>query len=203
VLALANKIDGDAKIRLCTNAAAFDSPSDFVLHDHDRTIVVRVLRTIGTVLGLIDNVDPRRPASSPVASHVASFIEPPAAASPSPSSKSYRVPVPCGGCKACCHRERIVLAPDETGYVTEPALGPDVPGDARMLAHKPNGDCIYLGEQGCTIWESAPRVCQAFDCRRWLAKIDYPKELMPDDLDGEVAAAARRLLSKEQVRAKP
>jgi hypothetical protein len=33
------------------------------------------------------------------------------------------------------------------------------------LKHKENGDCIYLGDNGCTIWDRAPAVCQMFDCR--------------------------------------
>jgi Fe-S-cluster containining protein len=52
-------------------------------------------------------------------------------------------------------------------YITVPVLGPGGK-EARMLAHKPNGDCIYLGDGYCTIHDMAPAVCKAFDCRKWL-----------------------------------
>jgi Fe-S-cluster containining protein len=34
-----------------------------------------------------------------------------------------------------------------------------------VLLHKPNGDCMYLGTNGCTIYDRAPAVCKSFDCR--------------------------------------
>lgn len=62
-----------------------------------------------------------------------------------------------------------------------------------MLKHKPNGDCVYLDENGCSIHDHAPWVCRMFDCRRWL--LGFPaamQELLsPDDLDGEVIKAAK------------
>jgi len=41
------------------------------------------------------------------------------------------------------------------------------PGQAPMmiLDRKDNGDCVYLGESGCTIHDDAPWVCRDFDCR--------------------------------------
>jgi Fe-S-cluster containining protein len=35
-----------------------------------------------------------------------------------------------------------------------------------VLDRRMNGDCIYLGEDGCTIHDRAPAVCREFDCRR-------------------------------------
>ena len=105
--------------------------------------------------------------------------------------------VPCNGCVACCKRERIILGPDDDAgqYITVPALGPGTGyKEARMLAHKENGDCIYLGDAGCTIHGHAPKVCQQFDCRDWYRAFTYPEELKPDDLDGEVIRAARARL---------
>lgn len=35
-----------------------------------------------------------------------------------------------------------------------------------MLAHKDNGDCVYLGPTGCTIQHVKPQQCYEMDCRR-------------------------------------
>ena len=44
-------------------------------------------------------------------------------------------------------------------------------GEVYLLDHKPNGDCVYLGETGCTIHGRHPLMCRAFDCvafaRHW------------------------------------
>jgi hypothetical protein len=58
--------------------------------------------------------------------------------------------------------------PDE--YLTEPH--PYIPG-ALMLAHKPNGDCIYLVESGCSIHDHAPSLCKSADCRSIALKYDF------------------------------
>jgi Fe-S-cluster containining protein len=34
-----------------------------------------------------------------------------------------------------------------------------------ILNRKDNGECIYLGADGCTIHDRAPWVCRTFDCR--------------------------------------
>ena len=43
------------------------------------------------------------------------------------------------------------------------------PGQGRapymILDRHANGDCVYLGAHGCTIWDRAPVVCREFDCR--------------------------------------
>lgn len=35
----------------------------------------------------------------------------------------------------------------------------------RMLAHKANGECIYLKPTGCSIYERRPHMCRGMDCR--------------------------------------
>ena len=77
--------------------------------------------------------------------------------------------VPCGTCQACCRREWIVLDPAagdvveiyETVEVVDPRSG----RAAEALAHQENGDCVYLGPEGCTIHSYRPRICRQFDCR--------------------------------------
>lgn len=72
--------------------------------------------------------------------------------------------VPCNGCTRCCHGDAVRLLPheDASRWQTEPH--PYMPG-ALMLAHKPNGDCVYLGDSGCTHHEDKPQKCHEMDCR--------------------------------------
>lgn len=78
--------------------------------------------------------------------------------------------VPCGSCTACCRNEFKLLIPeagdDVSAYQVEWV---DIPklGKRAMLANKPNGECVYLTESGCSIHDRAPRICRAFDCRRF------------------------------------
>ena len=79
--------------------------------------------------------------------------------------------VPCNGCNLCCKNDAIRLMPydDKTLYKTEPHFF--MRGEV-MLAHKKNGDCYYLGANGCTIHDTKPAQCKTFDCRT-LASITY------------------------------
>jgi hypothetical protein len=73
--------------------------------------------------------------------------------------------VPCDGCRLCCQNGdmlRLLPEDDPDQYVTVPH--PVIP-DALMLDHQPNGDCIYLGETGCTIYAIRPLMCREMDCR--------------------------------------
>lgn len=72
--------------------------------------------------------------------------------------------VACDGCTLCCEGDAVRLLPgdDIDSYKTE--QHPRVKS-ARMLAHKENGDCVYLGESGCTIYERRPTMCRTMDCR--------------------------------------
>lgn len=73
--------------------------------------------------------------------------------------------VPCNGCRLCCINDLVRILPheDASRWQTVPhALRPG----ARMLAHKPDGSCTYLGESGCTIHDQPrPEQCVAMDCR--------------------------------------
>ena len=89
--------------------------------------------------------------------------------------KKY-VEVPCNGCTLCCQGDAIrLLEEDDPGmYLTEPH--PYIPG-ALMLAHKPNGDCIYISENGCGIHAYAPALCRAADCRALAFKYNFEMAL--------------------------
>ena len=85
--------------------------------------------------------------------------------SPSTAGLGRMYDVPCNGCTRCCHGDAIRLLPsdDPSNYQTEPH--DHIDGEL-MLAHKPNGDCVYLGATGCTIHPTKPLMCREMDCRR-------------------------------------
>ena len=65
---------------------------------------------------------------------------------------------------------RLLPGDDPFQYQTEPhpySIG------AIMLAHKDNGDCIYLGDTGCTIHDRKPRQCLEMDCRIIAASVSF------------------------------
>jgi Fe-S-cluster containining protein len=43
-----------------------------------------------------------------------------------------------------------------------------------ILDRLSNGDCVYLGEGGCTIWDRAPYECRMYDCREMFKNSDRP-----------------------------
>lgn len=74
------------------------------------------------------------------------------------------VRVDCGSCHACCRNQLVTLQPidDPLSYDCDVMDTPN--GPLYALRHKPNGDCIYLGDDGCTIYGRQPAICRAFDC---------------------------------------
>lgn len=77
------------------------------------------------------------------------------------------VKVPCDGCTACCRMDAIELLPkhgdDIMQFQTELVVG------RFFLSHKPNGDCVYLAADGCSIYERRPHQCRTYDCRKVMA----------------------------------
>lgn len=70
--------------------------------------------------------------------------------------------VVCGPCRLCCQRTRVPLVEGEDD---PKAFETEVTSDGLVvLAHKLNGDCIYLDENGCSIHGRAPLVCRRFSC---------------------------------------
>ncbi len=60
---------------------------------------------------------------------------------------------------------------------------------AKALAHKPNGDCIYLGPQGCTIHTWWPSLCRIFDCRLYyLQQLAKPRRERKQDMESQSKA---------------
>lgn len=88
-------------------------------------------------------------------------------------SVTMRTDVPCGKCTLCCRTLIVPLAEEEYAqyrwaWVTTRA------GDrlGKALQRRPDGSCVYLGDNGCTIHGHAPHVCQRFDCRELFKKSD-------------------------------
>jgi hypothetical protein len=94
-----------------------------------------------------------------------STIPPGAAVAGAPHERS----VPCGSCQFCCRKEWVLLSPEAGDvielYETETVFDPVRSRPGKALAHKPNGDCVYLGPRGCTIHARRPSLCRIFDCR--------------------------------------
>lgn len=87
--------------------------------------------------------------------------------------------VPCNGCTACCANDLLMLHPemgdDASQYETMPAINPITGKAGLALKHKPEGGCIYLTANGCSIHGRAPAVCQEFDCRKMFLKLGASK----------------------------
>ena len=83
--------------------------------------------------------------------------------------------VNCAGCIACCKNENLALYPEHGDNPEEYAVSivksPITDGTVFALQQKPNGDCIYLGASGCTIYSRRPYACRRFNCVKWLQNI--------------------------------
>jgi len=80
--------------------------------------------------------------------------------------------VPCNGCTRCCHGDAVRILPHEPQDKWLTVLHPYIAG-ARMLAHRPDDGCIYLGDKGCTIHEDKPQQCREMDCRNIAKAINF------------------------------
>lgn len=113
-------------------------------------------------------------------------------------TSSPRRDVPCNGCTLCCDHDliRLEFEDDLSRYQTEPH--PGVPS-ARMLAHKPDGSCIYMRADGCDIHDHAPLLCRVADCRGLAARLDFDTAMMMHkigQLDIRVWDKGRELLER-------
>ncbi len=79
--------------------------------------------------------------------------------------------MPCNGCTKCCASGQALvlqagLGDDVASYEFRVAKRPDSDEAVFLLATKENGECVYLGPHGCTIYERRPVLCRSFDCRK-------------------------------------
>lgn len=112
-----------------------------------------------------------------------------------------RSSVPCNGCQLCCTNDIIILHPDEGDdpamYLTQEIRNPVTGKPALMVQKKPNGHCIYLGPNGCSIHGRAPLICRQFDCRklfRLLSRADRKRMVRAGMADQNVFDAGRERL---------
>lgn len=78
--------------------------------------------------------------------------------------------IDCGSCTKCCvgFQQVVLVETDDPHQYRTRQLAPGI----YALEHKPNGDCIYLGENGCTIYGRHPTVCKVFDCSEFVRRLD-------------------------------
>ena len=65
----------------------------------------------------------------------------------------------CNGCTACCRGDRIHLLPGD-----DPANFETVPRDGKRFLRQIDGECIYLTDEGCAIYDRQPLMCRQFNC---------------------------------------
>ena len=74
--------------------------------------------------------------------------------------------VPCNGCTQCCRSgQGLFLHPEQGDNVASYqhlAAGNGI----FLLATTVEGACVYLGPEGCTIYDRRPLLCRSFDCRK-------------------------------------
>lgn len=114
-------------------------------------------------------------------------------------------PVPCNGCTLCCRGDAIMLFPDDgddvASYETEVWTLPGTSERGHILKHGLDGNCIYLGKGGCTIYERRPLVCRAFDCRRWFlskTRAERRRAVKEGWADKEIFDRGRALIAQEE-----
>jgi Fe-S-cluster containining protein len=84
---------------------------------------------------------------------------------------STQTEVLCNGCTECCRsKQALFLHPaqgdDVESYQVRVAADPETGNPVFLLATKENGECVYLGPTGCTIYHRRPLLCRSFDCRK-------------------------------------
>lgn len=69
-------------------------------------------------------------------------------------------PLVCGSCSACCRGFNVAITADEAERFDHTR-----DGDRLLLRRDRFGRCIYLGPNGCTVYEHRPQICRDYDCR--------------------------------------
>lgn len=93
-----------------------------------------------------------------------------------PEIYKYCGDVPCDGCRICCIGDAIRLLNgdfDDDGNPRFFSVQHPLKETEFMIDHKPNGECIYLDEKGCTVHDDKPVMCRTMDCRNIAATITF------------------------------
>lgn len=107
--------------------------------------------------------------------------------------------VPCGACHLCCRLMTPILPEKGDDPARYQVAMCHTPGKApyMILDRLPNGDCVYLGPDGCAIHDRAPWTCRDFDCRAVFRNSDRPGRRLAvkkGDMSKEIFDRGRELL---------
>jgi Fe-S-cluster containining protein len=107
--------------------------------------------------------------------------------------------IDCGSCRKCCKGDQLIILTDadDPNRFQCHEIRPGVYAVDRAA----NGDCIYLGDKGCTIWGRHPEVCRIFDCAAFVKRMDERAfDGVGPRLGGEVVREGRRRLREREKR---
>lgn len=79
--------------------------------------------------------------------------------SPPPAETRTHVGGFCNGCTACCKGERIHLMDGD-----DPSAFETVAWGGKLWLKHVDGECVYLTDNGCAIYDRQPRMCRSFNC---------------------------------------
>lgn len=78
----------------------------------------------------------------------------------------------CAACSRCCYHKKIQLNPYELARLARsqrmnaPAFRERYVTDHVYLRQKPDGSCVFLGDDGCTVHADRPLVCRLYPLGR-------------------------------------
>ncbi len=115
--------------------------------------------------------------------------------------KSFDRVVPCGTCSLCCKLHTPLTDDEYQNYdwadwwFMNPNGQKEYKG--KILWRQQNGDCIYLIDNRCTIYDRRPRACREFDCRETFKHSDRAGRkiaIKRGDMTKEIFERGRELL---------
>lgn len=81
----------------------------------------------------------------------------------------------CHGCNRCCHNKAIRVTPYEIlrlarllGISTTDFIVDHTEAGGTVLRAKPNGDCGFLNDRGCSVHPDRPLACRIYPLARWV-----------------------------------
>jgi Fe-S-cluster containining protein len=82
----------------------------------------------------------------------------------------------CNACNRCCRNKAVRVNPYEIlrlarrlGLSTTEFLDRNTEAGGTVLRSKENGNCVFLGEHGCTVHPDRPLACRIYPLARWVA----------------------------------
>src|ERR1700759_5003935 len=80
----------------------------------------------------------------------------------------------CNACNRCCRNKAIRVNPYEIlrlarhlGLSTTEFLEPNTEAGGTVLRSNESGECVFLGEHGCTVHPDRPLGCRIYPLARW------------------------------------